>query len=210
LHGARFNHEYLAQSGIIRDCIARGSKHIEVRADPDDLTHVLLLDKHGVHLIPNIKDDYLMVHEGGIADLCASNDSEKVHHVTSATRRDQDGVDQQAFRQEAAADAKETLKREKESSREGRQPPDRKRAGVRKAQAAEKRAQLDDEIRRASEQAPVSPPYVEPVEALAPLEVDESFKSADQPDASGAPGGSARLIDIRRARLAKFNSERKF
>lgn len=210
LHGARFNHEYLAQAGIIRESIARGTKHIEVRADPDDLTHVLLQDKHGVHIIPNIKDDFIMVHEGGIADLCAMNDCEKVHKVTSASGRDQDGVDQQAFRQEATADANETLKLEKESRREGRQPPDRKRAGVRKAQAAEKRAQLDDEIRRVAEQAPVSPPYVEPVKASATAEASERPKETDRQNAPGAPSDPVRLIDIRRARLAKFNSERKF
>jgi len=42
LHGARFNNEYLATSGIIRDAISRGKKHIEVSADPDDLSHIFL------------------------------------------------------------------------------------------------------------------------------------------------------------------------
>jgi hypothetical protein len=209
LHGARFNHEYLAHAGIIRECIARGTKHIEVRADPDDLTHVLLLDKHGVHVIPNIKDDFIMVYEGGIADLCAINDSEKVHSVISASRRDQDGVDQQAFRQEATADAKETQKLvQKSSSKEAQ--PDRKRDGVRKARAAEKRAQLDDEIRRLSNQGPVSPPNVEPLQASAMPKVDEIFDFVDEVDAQrprSAPGG---LVNVRRARLAKFNRERKF
>ena len=209
LHGARFNHEYLALAGIIRECIARGTKHIEVRADPDDLTHVLLLDKHGVHVIPNIKDDFIMVHEGGIADLCAINDSEKVHSVTGASRRDQDGVDQQAFRQEATADAKENLKlMQKSLSKEAQ--PDRKRDGVRKAQAAEKRAQLDDEIRRLSNQGPVSPPNVEPLQASATPKVDELPELVDQVDAQLVHGTSGGLIDIRRARLAKFNRERKF
>lgn len=209
LHGARFNHEYLALAGIIRECIARGTKHIEVRADPDDLTHVLLLDKHGVHVIPNIKDDFIMVHEGGIADLCAINDSEKVHGVIGASGRDQDGVDQQAFRQEATADAKAHLKLvQKSSSKEAQ--PDRKRSGVRKAQAAEKRALLDDEIRRASEQTQISSQYVEPLPAPVTPEVNEPPKIVERVDTAAAHGSANRLVDLRIARLSKFNSERKF
>lgn len=209
LHGARFNHEYLAHAGIIRDCISKGIKHLEVRADPDDLTHVLLLDQEGVHVIPNIKDDFIIVHEGGIADLCAINDSEKVHSVISASRRDQDGVDQQAFRQESTADAKENLKLVQQlSSKEAK--PDRKRGGVRKAQAAEKRAQLDDEISRLSGQGGDSPPSVGFLQEPTTPNGSESSELIDPAGAQPAHSGAGRLIDLRRARLAKFNSDRKF
>ena len=81
---------------------------------------------------------------------------------------------------------------------------------MRKARAAEKRAQLDDEIRRLSNQGPVSPPNVEPLQASAMPKVDEIFELVDEVDAQrprSAPGG---LVNVRRARLAKFNRERKF
>lgn len=204
LHGARFNHAYLAQSGLIRDAIASGHIHIEVRADPDDLSHILLMDKSGTHIIPNIKDDVVFIHEGGIADLCGLNDAERLQNLYSESRRDQDEVDQQAFRQEAEADAKEKKKLAQASL--GKKTAQSNKVGsVRAAQAQEKRDQLDDAIRRATDQSTsLSPqkhqPTAKPATAAAAASVSATPSSPT----------SSRLNDIRKSRLSRFNSERKF
>lgn len=199
LHGARFNHEYLAYSGIIRDAMTRGKKHIEVCADPDDLSQIILVDKNGTHVIPNIKDDAILIHEGGIPDLCAINDLEKLYDVETASVRDQDAIDQQSFRKEAEADAKEKKKVARESLGKSK-PPSVKSAGVRAAQALEKRAQLDEEVRRAADRGDASPPTHQ---ELVMVPKSPALPAPPQP----AP---TRMIDLMKSRLSRFHSERKF
>jgi hypothetical protein len=205
LHGARFNHEYLAHSGLIRDAIASGNIHIEVRADPDDLSHIILMDKRGMHVIPNIKDDAILILEGGMADLCGLNDAARLDGLVTASQRDQDGVDQQAFRQEAEAEAREKQKLER--MRVGSmKAASTKATNVRAAQAQEKRDQLDEAARRAADQSvPFPPPVQQPATATAaPVAV-----AAPIP-ASPPPSSASRLTEIRKNSLALFNSERKF
>ncbi len=203
LHGARFNHEYLAHSGLIRAAIASGNIHVEVRADPDDLSHIILMDKQGTHVIPNIKDDAILILEGGMADLCGLNDANRLDGLASASQRDQDGVDQQAFRQGAEDEAKEQQRLAR--ARLGdKKAPSAKAANVRAAQAQEKRDQLDDAARRAADHgAPFPPPVQQPATAP-PVAV-----AAPVP-ATPPPSASPRLTEIRKNRLAVFNSERKF
>lgn len=199
LHGGRFNHEYLAQSGLIRDAIASGNIHIEVRADPDELSHILLMDKNGTHIIPNIKDDIVLIREGGIADLCGLNDAERLQNLYSTSRRDQDEVDQQAFRQEAEVDAKEKKKLAQASL--GKKTAQSNKVGsVRAAQAQEKRDQIDDAVRRAIDHSTSLPPPVHQPATVQPT-------PAAVPS---SPPASSRLSDIRKSRLSRFNSERKF
>ncbi|PJJ20012.1 hypothetical protein CLU90_3244 [Janthinobacterium sp. 67] len=200
LHGARFNHQYLAESGLIRDAIASGNIHIEVRADPDDLSHILLMDKNGTHIIPNIKDDAILLHEGGIADLCGLNDADRLYVQATTSRRDQDEIDQQALRQETEADARDRKKLAQESL--GKKTAQSNKAGnVRAAQAQEKRDQLDDAVRRATEPIAPSPPSAQPpATASPPMPVP----------AEPAPPALSTLTDIRKHRLSRFNSERKF
>lgn len=200
LHGARFNHEYLSHSGLIRDALASGKIHIEVHADPDDLSQIILLDKNGAHAIPNIKDDVILIHEGGIADLCGLNDAERLHGLSTASQRDQDGVDQQSFRQEEEADAKEKKKHAR-AELGSQKAPSAKASNVRAAQAQEKRDQLDHAARRAADQDRVPqscPAQQQP--AAAPV----------IPAAASSPPAVSRLIEIRKNRLALFNAERKF
>lgn len=197
LHGARFNHEYLAYSGVIRDAMSRGVKHIEVRADPDDLSQVILIDKNGTHVIPNIKDDALLIVEGGIPDLCAMNDAQKLDAIETASARDQDAVDQQAFRQETVADARDKKKIAKDTLGAAKQPSI-KSASVRAARALEKRAQLDEEVKRATDQ--LEPPRLQ----------HERFVAPAPPAPTNSPQpGQTRMMDLLKSRLTSFNTERK-
>jgi hypothetical protein len=205
LHGAKFSNAYLAHAGIIQ-AATRGRNHIEVSADPDDLSQVYLIDQQGIHAIPNIRDDVLFIHEGGIPDLCALNDAQKLDQVVGSTRRDQDGVDQQSFRNEEEADAKalQVAAREKLG---GQRAPSRKRAGVRDAQAAERRAELNNEVRRvrgqddkeAQQHGPDLPPAIPP-----PPQSGPALTTHD------TPAGSVTLLELRKAQLARFKNERKF
>lgn len=204
LHGAKFSSPYLAHAGIIQ-AATRGKNHIEVSADPDDLSQVYLIDQKGIHAIPNIRDDILFIHEGGIPDLCALNDAQKLDQVVAATRRDQDGADQQSFRKEEEADAKELQIAAREALG-GQRAPSKKRAGVREAQAAERRSELNNEVRRvrsqenAAQQEPIDAPPPEPHPAPRPAP-----ELATNPSA-----GSATLLELRKARLVNFNNGRKF
>lgn len=201
LHGAKFNHPYLAQAGIIQ-AASRGEKYIEVSADPDDLSQVFLVDQNGVHVIPNIKDDALFINEGGIADLCALNDAEKLDNVLGASRRDQDDIDQQSFRQEEEADAKQLQSAARKAL--GKQPPpSTKKAGVRAAQANERREEMNNVIQRThSEDAdPAVPPKM-------PAAANDGTDTPKPPQPTLS--NTSPLIELRKARLSRFNSERKF
>lgn len=203
LHGARFNHEYLAHSGLIRNAIASGNIHVEVGADPDDLSHIILMDKQGTHVIPNIKDDAILILEGGMADLCGLNDANRLDDRASVSQRDQDGVDQQAFREGAEAEAIEQ-QRAARARLGDKKAPSTKAANVRAAQAQEKRDQLDDAARRAADH---DSPFPAPVQQ--PATAPPAPVAAPAP-ASPPPSASSRLAEIRKSRLALFNSERKF
>ncbi|MFZ6689670.1 hypothetical protein ACO0K0_18155 [Undibacterium sp. SXout11W] len=199
LHGARFNNEYLATSGIIRDAISRGKKHIEVSADPDDLSHIFFADSSGIHIIPNIKDDALLILEGSIPDLCAINNADKINHVEHASSKDQDNVDQQAYRKEAEVDAKN--RKIAAEKIQGKQKMQRtKVTNVKTARAAEKRSALDEEILR--------------------LLGDGKFNKKESPQetslfqldstASETLPKKRNLADLMKSRLTSFNNERKF
>ena len=60
LRAARFNAPYLIESGLMRSAISRKVIHIDVRADPDDLSYIYIIDDKGIHPIPNIKSDPLL------------------------------------------------------------------------------------------------------------------------------------------------------
>jgi hypothetical protein len=201
LHGAKFNHPYLAQAGIIQ-AASRGEKYIEVGADPDDLSQVILVDQNGIHVIPNIKDDALLINEGGIADLCAINDAEKLDNVLGASRRDQDDLDQQSFRQEEEADAKQ-LQSAARKALGKQQPPSRKKAGVRAAQALERREEMDNVIRRTRDND------TDPA-ACQEMPIPPSGEIGTPVPPPPIPSSASPLLELRKARLSRFNSERKF
>lgn len=147
LRQAIFSDPYLAASGMIRSALNGGKKHVEVRADPDDLSCVYLFDSKGVHLIPNISDDLILVQEGSIADLGVMNDIDRERKVESSSERDQNNVDMRSYRVETVAEAKRSRIN---SQKEGGTVPSVKsdRSSVRENQRREKRAQLDASIER--------------------------------------------------------------
>lgn len=206
LQGARFNHAYLAHAGIIQDAVKRGKKHIEVRADPDDLSQIILIDASGIHVIPNIKDDLLFIQEGGIPDLCATNDAQKLRGVMDASSSDQDAVEQQAFRKEAEADARGTRK-EAIKTMGPRPKNSAKRAGVRAAQAIDRRDQMNEEVHRVAmlrhANDALTTPVTDPsqVELPSPAAVDPTLAIEDRGN---------RLMDIRKRRLSSYINERKY
>lgn len=147
LHGALFSHPYLAASGLIRAALNGGKKHIEVRADPDDLSCVYLFDPEGMHVIPNVSDDLLLVQEGCIADLGGMNDSDRQDKVESASERDQAEAEMRSIRVEAVAEAKRSTKTA--MAQGPTTSVKRDRSSVRENQRQEKRAQLDAAVSRA-------------------------------------------------------------
>lgn len=199
LHGARFNSEYVAYSGIVRDAISRGKKHIDVLADPDDLSHIIIVDMNGLHVVPNVKDDAILIAEGSIHDLCATNNLHKVLNVENASSRDQAEVDQQAFRQETVADAK-ARKKVAQSTSTGHKASDSKISSVRLARKAEKRADIDSEIRRVNDCNDGSENS-----AQQPAKIPQSISTQFM-----APGSTNRMAEMMKNRLTKFNTERKF
>lgn len=150
LSKARFSDPYLATSGLIRSALNGGKKHIEVKADPDDLSCVYLMDEKGLHVIKNASDDPILVHEGCIDDLAAMNDEDRVSKVKTATKRDQDEADMRAFRVEQETEANN--KKLDAISNKGKTIKTKNdRSSVRTNQELEKRAQLDGAVGRASD-----------------------------------------------------------
>jgi hypothetical protein len=149
LHGALFSDSYLATSGLIRAALNGGKKHIEVRADPDDLSRVYLFDAKGMHVIPNVSEDLILAQEGSIADLGGMNDSDRQDKVETASERDQAEAEMRSIRVEAVAEAKRSKNAAKAEGQTA-SPVKRDRSSVRKNQQQEKRAQLDAAVSRAN------------------------------------------------------------
>jgi hypothetical protein len=199
LHDAHFNHEYLAASGLFRSFGKRDKPHVQVKADPDDLSQVLLIDALGTHAIPNVAHDMILVQEGCIADLCAKNDFDKRENVESRSQTDQDASNQRAYRLETEAPAK--AEKAAALAERGKVPAkDRKRPKVRANQAADKAAHLDQSAARARP-ASAAPP-AQPT-AAQPQATPQSCRAP-------APGNSRTTInDALRARLTRFHETRR-
>jgi putative transposase len=60
---ARFYDDYLATSGLIRAAVNGNSKYLQVKANPEDLSKVLLVDNKGIHVLRNTSDDVLILSE---------------------------------------------------------------------------------------------------------------------------------------------------
>ncbi|WP_170304250.1 hypothetical protein [Duganella radicis] len=156
LRGARFNDAYLVESGMMREAIHRRTTHIEVRADPDDLSCVYIIDDNGIHCIPNILGDALLIKEGTISDLCGLNDEERLLNVLSAGKVDQDNADLASMREETVMKEHERQKAHAAAleATEARRPP----LGIKEAQAEEKRSSLDAALADYATFAPTSEP----------------------------------------------------
>ena len=152
LKSARFNSLYLGESGIIRRGVNGSQKHIQVRADPNDLSEIYYLDDKGIHLIPNTTDDEILKHEGCIADLGAMNDADRLFRTETQSERDQDAMDQRAFREETQAVA--ARKKRARSSRN--RSSGTTGQSIKANQLAENKANLDAAAARAAPRHSIS------------------------------------------------------
>lgn len=200
LNGARFNSPYLSDSPLILQCLRSGQKHIEVAADPDDLSRIYLCDSKGIHEISNIKDNPLIYSEGSVTDLCAMKDAQKVRNLESATKTDQDLVAQDAYRQEMEDEARLRKEEAKAVAKRTAQLP--QQLPVRDAQAKDDQQHLDNSVRMANQ-------TVQPQESPPPISPRPSAFAAEPPcptPQNNAP--VAQLDDHRLMRLLRFKSER--
>ena len=122
--------------------------------------------------------------------------------MLGASRRDQDDIDQQSFRQEEEADAKQLQSAARKAL--GKQPPpSKKKASVRAAQANERREEMNNVIQRTrSDDA-------EPT-VLSEMPAAANDGTGTQKPPQPRLSSTSPLIELRKARLSRFNSERKF
>lgn len=181
LDGARFNDAYLMESGMMRTAMHRKSIHIEVRADPDDLSCVYIIDDKGIHSIPNVIRDALLIKEGTISDLCGLNDAERLSNVLSAGKVDQDNADRGSLREETV---KAEQERQKAHAASLNNQPAPEPTGIKAAQLEEKRGLLDAAIQdfATSEDTSPSSPVVSPSIDIVPesVPVATSLNSLEQ------------------------------
>ncbi len=194
LRDALFNDPYLASSGLIRAALNGGPKHVDVKADPGDLSRVYLVDAKGVHEIQNVSDDLILVHEGCLADLGAMNDADGQRRIETASERDQADSDMRAFRVEAVA----TARRKKQAAVSKLDGATAKvdRSSVRENQRLEERAQLDASVRRTANGAG----------RKSPRQV-RNVQEAANPEAS-AGGSPINISALRRKTLKGFHQKR--
>jgi hypothetical protein len=205
LPNANFFGDYLVTSGLIRSAMNGGRKHITVKAHPDDLSKVLLVDHEGVHVLKNTSSDAVWMHEGSIPDLCVLSDTERREAVARASQRDQDLSDQRAFREATQDKARSERKQERlEAKTKGARKTTRSQ--VRANQAAEARQSLDDSARRgAGQQHEMS--IKPPIQPAAPAPVLPSPSGAVASDSSNVL--PLNRTEMYQRRLAKFHRERK-
>lgn len=157
LPNALFNSSYLAERELFRSFGRYDRPHVQVKADPDDLSHVLFIDERGIHVVPNVSDDEIVVREGCIADLCAKSDSLKRENVRAKTQEDQGESDQRAFRLATEHTAK-TERAEALAERGSGHRERSKRSTVRANQAADNAAHLALVASKARPQPPRQTP----------------------------------------------------
>lgn len=194
LHNAHFNDRYLAEAGLYRSFGRYEPPHISVKADPNDLSRVLLIDERGIHEIPNVTSDVILVHEAGIADLCAQHDQLNRERIDDQSAVDQDLSDQRAFRQETEEPArKQKAAAVAERGRPAQQGT--KRSSVRANQAKEKDQQLDDALDRVAKAKDIE------------FAVSKSA-SADAPAPEAKPTTVIDINALLKSKLSKFHHGR--
>lgn len=199
LKGARFSDPYLASSGLIRDALNGGKRHVDVKADPDDLSKVYLIDMKGIHVIPNKSDDLILIREGCISDLCAMNDVDRQRAVENASQTDQDEVDIRSYRVEQEEQSSNAKKAAQAKAKNNPKPKTDK-SSVRKNQEDERRTRLDEAVKRAGG-------HHEEVHGGSKT---NSTKARDELDASESPRqpNGCDMTAILRERLRNFHQQR--
>lgn len=150
LKGALFNSTYLEQTALYHSFGPNQPRHIEVRVDPNDLSEIVLVDKHGVHVIPNISKDMVVVREYYMADIFAVNDSNRLGTVETKSEVDQSGSDLRFARGDVVETAQ--VKKKSAKSREGKRKYATTKECVRDSQNRERGAQLNSAAERAFEE----------------------------------------------------------
>lgn len=205
LPNANFFGDYLVTSGLIRSAMNGGKKYITVRAHPDDLSKVFLVDHEGVHVLKNTSPDAVWIHEGSIPDLCAWSDTERRDAVATASQRDQGLSDQRAFRDATQDKARNERKRERlEAKTKGVQKANRNQ--VRANQAAEARQSLEDSARRGAGHQPEvrTKPPIQPAAPPPALPSPSGMTASDSSNVL-----ALNRTEMYQKRLAKFHRERK-
>ena len=148
LRDALFNSEYIEQSCLYHNFGSKELRHVDVRVDPDDLSEILLIDARGIHVIPNIARDVIVVREYYVPDLVASNDSGRLAKIEARSEVDQAGSDLRLTR-DAEVDGART-KRKRTTTDGSKASTHVSRDGVRKNQQNERDAQLAQSSKRAA------------------------------------------------------------
>lgn len=203
---ANFFGEYLATSGMIRSAMNGGPKYVTVKAHPEDLSKVLLIDQHGIHVLKNTSLDPILMHEGSISDLCAFRDTQRRERVEAASHLDQDLSEQRAYRDAVQSQAKQERKKEREAKKTKRSAKT-DRTQVRANQAEEARHNLEQAAMRGA----IHQDRTAKFEPASPSveKTPESLPVSGQPMAEAFNVVSISRADIYQKRLARFHSERK-
>lgn len=148
LRDALFNSEYIEQSCLYHNFGPKELRHVDVRVDPDDLSEILLVDSRGIHVLPNVTRDVIVVREFYVPDLVASNDSRRRANIEVRSEVDQAGSDLRLAR---AAEVDDAQSKRKRTQADGSKTSTHiSRDGVRKNQQKERDAQLAQSSKRAS------------------------------------------------------------
>lgn len=147
LKAALFNSDYIEQTALYHNFGPNDPRHIQVRVDPDDLSEIILVDRRGVHVIPNVTNDVIVVREYYLPDLVAVNDANRLKNIETKSDVDQAGSDLRLSR--AAEVDLAQAKRKAADTKGGEGQTTTSKEGVRDNQKRERGAQLQ----QAAEQA---------------------------------------------------------
>jgi hypothetical protein len=201
LPDARFTGDYLITSGLIRSMQNGGQKYVDIKANPDDLSEIYLFDKNGVHVLKNVSNDVILLHEGCVADLCAKNDTNRQQEVESKTQSDQNMNDVNSLRIEEVAEAKR-LKKAAQLKAKGNPKPETDGQSVRANQEKERRAQLDAAVKRASSPNTDTKTVIQKVDEGTPKSALKQSNTDKQEKKS-----MVSIQAIREAKLRKFHND---
>lgn len=185
LNAALFNSAYIEQTALYHNFGQNDPRHVEVRVDPDDLSEIILADERGVHVIPNITNDVIVVREYYLPDLVAVNDANRLKNIETQSEVDQAGSD---LRLSRAAETDSALAKRKAAEAEASESrPASSKDGIRENQKRERGAQLQkaaerefasNNIRPAKEGPATPEPSVAPPSNVIPLQPESRLKAA--------------------------------
>ena len=147
LKAALFNSDYIQQTALYHNFGSTDPRHVQVRVDPDDLSEIILIDRGGVHVIPNVTNDVIVVREYYLQDLVAVNDANRLTNIETKSEVDQAGSDLRLSR--AAEVDRAQAKRKAAEAEGGEGQTTMSKEGVRENQKRERAEQLQQAAERA-------------------------------------------------------------